>query len=309
MLKIHAVSRVLAAAVSSTFVFGAAPAQAFSVTVNGTAATSCQAPVVDTQGNITINCSTSGTASCSVNAQPNFVPASGGSVTLTSNCGAVSSWTGGKSASGGASTSWTDTIPANTSASNVSFRYTVVGANGTGFADVTQAGTGSAPPPTSGISCSNIPGISNTKVISVPWQATIGTGFSTKGVGFAPGDAVVFVINPPSGASSGGKLGSFRVSPTDASSYNTRIMSISASPCDFSRSMGIGSVVQGQEPTVYFSVGGYPLDKYGRTTTTNANLTGGRPYYVTVIQEVSVGGANACNSSYCNVNYGLTPGF
>jgi len=188
----------------------------------------------------------------------------------------------------------------------LTFVYTV---NRTASASVTQAGAGAPPPPIGGVSCSNIPGITNTKVIPVSWLTSVGTGISTKSAGgIGPGDAAVFVLTPPAGASSAGRLGTFRVSPTDGNAYNTRIISISQTPCDFSRSMGIASVSQGQEPTLYFSVGGYPIDRYGRTITTNANLTGGQTYYVTVIQETSVGGANACMSSACNVNYGLTPG-
>lgn len=309
MQTFRSVSRVLAAAVSSAFIIAPTPSLAFTVTVNGTGVSSCQTPFVDTQGNITINCSTS-TSACSVSAQPTSVPASGGTVSLTSNCGTVTSWSGGKSASGGQSTNWTDSIPANTSSSSQTFRYSVVGSNGSSFVDVTQQGAGTAPPPTGSISCSNIAGISNTKVIPVAWQTTIGTGFSTsKQGGFAPGDAVVFVVTPPVGASTHGGFGTFRVSPSDGNAYNTRIMSISATPCDFSRSMGTASMVQGQEPTLYFTVGGNAVDKYGRTITSNANLTAdGRSYYITVIQQLTVGGTNACNSSSCNVNYGLTPG-
>ena len=306
MYMYRPITRVLAVAVSSTFAFAPTPSLGFTVTVNGTAASSCQAPFVDAQGNITINCSTSSNPVCSVSASPTSVPSSGGTVTITaSNCGTISSWTKSGTQVSQSSTQWQDTIPANQSSSSQTFTYTV---NGTASASVTQAGTGSAPPP-GNISCSNIPGITNTKVISVAWTQSIGTGISTKGVGFGPGDAVVFVLTPPVGKTSNGAYGTFRTSPTDANAYNTRIMSISATPCDFSRSMGIASVVQGQEPTLYFSVGGYPKDKYGRTVTTNANLTAdGRSYYVTVIQEISVGGANTCMSSVCNVNYGLIPG-
>ena len=44
----------------------------------------------------------------------------------------------------------------------------------------------------------------------------------------------------------------------------------------------------------------------GRTyyDTSNAKLNAGQTYYVTVVQEDS-SGTNTCNSSACNINFGL----
>jgi hypothetical protein len=123
----------------------------------------------------------------------------------------------------------------------------------------------------------------------------------------APGTAAVFVVDVPAGASSNGSQGSFRISPTDANAYNTRILSVSASPCDFSRSLGSATVVQGQDVRVYFTVGGHAVDRYGRAITTIADLSPGKRYYFTVLSQQSVGGANSCMSGACNINYGLTP--
>src|SRR3954468_20506152 len=94
MQRSQSTRRVLAAAVSAMFVVGAMPSYSFTVTVNGTAASSCQSPIIDGQGNITINCSTSTNPVCTVSASPTSLPASGGSVTVTaSNCGTITSWT------------------------------------------------------------------------------------------------------------------------------------------------------------------------------------------------------------------------
>jgi hypothetical protein len=158
-------------------------------------------------------------------------------------------------------------------------------------------------------SCSGIPGISRTIVLPVSWQTTIGTGFTTSKAGsLSPGTAAVFVVDIPAGASSRGTQGSFRISPSNANGYNTRILSVSDRPCDYSRSLGTASVVQGQDVRVYFTVGGHATDKYGRMITTIADLTPGNRYYFTVVNQYSVGGANSCMSSACDINYGLTPG-
>jgi hypothetical protein len=306
MHKFKSSSRVLAAAVSSVFVVAATSASALTITLNGTAVTSCGAANVDPAGNITLNCSTTNTPACSVSAAPTSLPSSGGTVTLTSNCGTVTSWTGGKSASGGQNQSWTDAIPANTSTSSQTFRYSVVGANGTNFVDVTQQGTGSAPPPTGDLNCSNIAGVSKTTTINVPWQYVSGLVSTRTYGGFGAGQAVVFAFTPPAGASSGGAYGNFRFSPSGQDAYNNRMASISDTPCDFSGKLGGNSIKRGQEAVLYYSVGGYPKTRYGTTNATNPDLIPGKTYYVTVIQQDTVGGTNTCNSAVCNVDFALT---
>jgi hypothetical protein len=302
MTKFLSASRVLAAAASSAWVLAAAPSQALTITVNS--ASTCTASVVS--GNVVIDCSSSGTPSCSVSASPSSLDSGGGNVTLTSNCGAVSSWTGAKAGSPGTSTSWTDTLPANTGTSSQTYVYSVSGANGTASTSVTVAAAGAPPPPVGDISCTNIPGVKNTKVVALPWSTSIGTGINTKAAGgFGPSDAFVFVVQPPAGYTTNGKLVLFKQSPTDAGAYNNRMVSISTSPCDFTRSMGSASLVQGQEATLYFTVGGYPVSKYGTPVTTNANLTGGNKYYITIVNQQPLG-SNTCSSGSCNVNYGLT---
>jgi hypothetical protein len=299
----RSVIRVLAAAVSSACIVAPTPSLGLTITINSSA--SCSSSV-DGAGNVTINCSGGTTnPSCSVSAVPTSLPASGGTVTLSSNCGAVTSWSGGKSATGGTQATWTDTIPANTSASSQSYRYTVVGANGTNFVDVSEAGAGAPPPPIGSIQCTNIAGISSTTTINVSWQYVAGLVSTKSFGGFAPGQAVVFAFTVPGGVTSGGSLGNFSMAPTDASAYNNRFMGISDTPCDLSGKMGPASVTSGANGYIYFSVGGYPSDKYGRLNTQNPNLNPGQTYYVTVIQEASPGGDNTCSNSACNINFGL----
>lgn len=299
----HTFGRLLAAAAFVGGAVASAPSSGLTITVNG----SCTASV--SGGNVTINCDTSSGTSCSVSPSSQTIGSSGGTISLlASNCG-TGSWTSSRSgAPGGSGTSYADTIPSSTSGGT--YTYTFTGTGGSDSATVTQlAGTSNPPPTTGSISCSNIAGISNTIVIPVSWETTIGTGFSTsKAGGFAPGTASVFVVQVPAGASSHGTQGSFRISPTNANGYNTRVLSVSDSPCDFSRSLGSASVVQGQDVRVYFTVGGHAVDRYGRAITSIADLSPGKKYYFTVVNQSPVGGANTCTSSACDINYGLTPG-
>ena len=162
-------------------------------------------------------------------------------------------------------------------------------------------------PPVSGsVSCASIPGITGkTQVVPMAWQIVSGIVSTNKAGGFNANDAFVFTITPPPGTTTKGQLANFSISPSDSSAYNNRLIAISDTPCDFSGKLGPASVKMGQEPNVYFTVGGYPVDKYGRPNTSNANLTAGQPYYVTVIQQSSVGGGGTCSGT-CNVNFGLS---
>jgi hypothetical protein len=200
-----------------------------------------------------------------------------------------------------------DSIPANGSTSPVNWTYTVTGSAGSASVTVPQAGTGSAPPPPpSGISCSNIPGISSTAVIPVSWNFVSGLVSTKSSGGFAPGQAVVFVFTVPSGVQSA-SLGNFSTSPTNQSAYNNRTIAMSDTPCDLSGKLAPSSIKIGQEPNIYFSVGVYPtITRLGRTypDTSNPMLNAGQTYYVTVVQQDSPGN-NTCNSSSCDINFGL----
>jgi hypothetical protein len=188
----------------------------------------------------------------------------------------------------------------------VNWVYAVSG-SGSATVTVAQAGVGSTPPPPpSGIACNNIPGITSTVTIPVSWNYTSGLTSTKSFGGFAPGQAVVFVFTVPSGVQSD-QLGNFSTSPTDQNAYNNRTVALSDTPCDLSGKLAASSVKIGQEPNIYFSVGLYPSKTVlGRTynDTSNAKLNAGQTYYVTVVQEDSTGN-NTCNSSSCNINFGL----
>ena len=302
MHMFRSVSRVLAAAVSSACIVVPTPSLGLTITLNG----SCTAGL-DASGNVTINCSGGTTTpSCTVSASPTSLGASGGNVTVSSNCGASVSWTKNSSAAG-SSTSWMDSIPANTSTSPANWTYTVTGSGGSASVTVPQAGAGSTPPPPpSGISCNNIPGITSTTTIPVSWNYLSGLQSTKSSGGFAPGQAVVFVFTVPSGVQSS-QLGNFSTSPTDQNAYNNRVVALSDTPCDLSGKLAASSVKVGQEPNIYFSVGLYPMKTAGGRTypdTSSALLNAGQTYYVTVVQQDGSGN-NTCNSSACNINFSL----
>jgi hypothetical protein len=302
-------SCVLVAAASSIAAFAPTPAAAWSINVTGA---SCSPPTVDGSGNITINCSGGTTnPSCTVSPSTLTIPASGGTVSLSATCGAATSgWSSSRAgAPGGTQLSYLDSLSANTSSSPLTYTYTFTGANGTATATVTQQAGGTSTPPTdpNSISCSSISGIKTTKVIDLSWKY-VGGVISTRGSGgFGPNEAMVFVVKVPAGANSRGMLGSINISPSDAAAYNDRLMSLSDTPCDFSAKLGRTSVMKGQEPVIYFTVGGYPVDRYGRPSTLNANLDGGKTYYITVLQKSIVDGANTCMNTQCNIDYKLLP--
>jgi hypothetical protein len=305
-------SRTLALAVSSVALFAPGASSALTITVNSSSG-SCSSQV-DVNGNVAINCAGGGGGgpTCSVTGTTN-VTSAGGPVSYTAtNCGTSGTWSSTRPGFPGCGTGTTcsDTLPANTTTNSASYTYTFSG-TGSGSQTVTESGQSAGGGGGGGgdtISCSNIPGVKSTKVVNMPWQFTSSIISTSKQGGFGAGDAFVFVIVPPLGSTSSGKLGSFSTAPTDANSYNPRIIALSDQPCDFSRKLGKGSVVQGMTLTAYFSVGGFPIDKYGRQDTTYPSLIPGHQYFVTVIQEDSVGGNNTCFGSSCNMNYGLSPG-
>ena len=146
----------------------------------------------------------------------------------------------------------------------------------------------------------------NTKIVHVDWERVIGSVSTRQFGGFHRGDAFVFVIDVPAGANSSGAQGFFKFSPTDGNAYIGRKVSLSNVPGDFSRAMGRGSVVFGQEGNVYFTVGGYPKDRYGRVNDSNANLDAGGRYYVTVVNDDGTGLDAAPIGVSCDINFGLS---
>jgi hypothetical protein len=136
------------------------------------------------------------------------------------------------------------------------------------------------------------------RVVTVPWTHTAGLPNIT----IMAGEVISFAITPPGGANSNGLLGSFSISPTDQNAYFDRVIALATAPGEFSAALGSSAMKTGQEPSVYFSVGGYPTKTvWGRTytDTNNADLTAGKTYYVNVKQ--------VDPTRSCRINYGLSP--
>lgn len=283
-------SLVLAAAIAAAWALPTAPAQAATLTITDNACSSFTA-TPDNQGNITITCGGSQSASCTLSATPTTIPASGGSVTLTSNCGSVSGWTKNSVAGGQAGTStWMDTLPATSSASSTTYTYSVTGANGTAYASIVQSGTGTTSGGGTAGWSGKCDGFANTRVIPISWGALKSGSVSvyTKNFGgFSNGDVIVASFTTP-GVSSAGQLGAIQAAEY-ASTAISRTASLSTSPCSFDNNLGAtGSIfaslsgsalVSGNTVTVSFQVGGsslwYPVLQPSTTYYYNIKNTSG----------------------------------
>ena len=281
MKTIRLVSRVLAAAV---------PLAAFAVPIPAFGAqltcTSSSFTASASGGNIIVSCTEpgSGSTTCTLSANPTSVPATGGSVSLSANCGTVSSWTGGKSATGGSSSSWTDTIPANTGASPLTWGYTVNGSGGNAMKFVTQAAQGSAPPPATGdvAAACTAAGYKLAQVIEMGWK---NARYVTKG--FRLDNVVVLHFRTPNatapgvkGGMSGGEMGG---------GPKMRHSVLSDRPCDFTKPENLYpySYADNTNAGVDFYVGGsnskYPV------------LQPGRDYYLNIRNDRTCPAGNLCD--------------
>lgn len=282
-------SLVLAAAVAAAWALPTVPAQAATFSFTDSSCASFTASN-DGQGNLTVSCSsTSQPSNCTLSASPTTLPASGGNVTLTSNCGTVSGWTKNGIAGGSAgSTTWTDSIPATTSASNSTYTYAVTGGNGTARASIVQTGTGT----TSGGGGTNgtCAGYTNTRNIPIAWGA-IGSGsvsVFTKNFGsFSGGDIIVASFTTPN-ATSAGQVGAIQAAEFGTTAIS-RTASLSTTPCSFDNNLGAtgslfasisgSALVKGNTVTVNFQIGGsslwYPVLQPNTTYYYNIKNTNG----------------------------------
>ena len=286
------ISRALAAAVASSgFILAPMPVHAATLTCTSTSFTAS----ADSSGNITVNCTSPGTTtgSCSISVSPTSLPASGGTVSVSTSCGANTSVTGGKSVTGSSNT-WTDTIPANTSTSSVTFTYTVNGDNGSSSKSVVQSGSGgtTSPPPSGGaISCA---GYSKTIVLDLNWGAPGSAAPRLTTSGFGNGAIVVARFTTPANTAAGVfatiAAGEWGDQPT------SRTASLSTTPCDFPAPNPLGKYATlnaGQQtPSVVYAVGG--------TSRVYAILQPSTTYYFNVTN-LNALGSPSCTSSSCNI--------
>lgn len=259
--------RVFAFAVSAAWMFGSATSSAGTLTCTPTSLT----VVPNSLGNLAVTCTDAGTppptTSCTVAASQTLLGSSGGFVTITaSNCGTISSWAGAVAVAPGSAASFTDTLPANTGATNTTYTYTVTGTGSptTASTTVTVSAPSAPPPPTSSISCSGYA----TQVIDIPWGA-INTGsvrLTTKG--FTNGMIVVARFTTPNVVPAANARA--KVQSAESSSQTgpiQRTAALSLTPCTFSSPNPIGglwsTVTNTTSPSVTYQVNGtssyYPI--------------------------------------------------
>lgn len=135
--------------------------------------------------------------------------------------------------------------------------------------------------------------VGNARLVVVPWGNTKSIVSQT----INAGEALAFAITPPAGLSTGGQLANFSISPSDQNAYFDRLICLSAAPGDFDNPLRPSARKQGQEPNVYFSVGGYPVGRLGQPDMSSATLMPGTTYYVNVRQ--------LDPTKACRINYGL----
>jgi hypothetical protein len=251
---------------------------------------------------------------CSITRTPanGALGASGGAISMSVNCtggGTVTSRSWRKNATTGWSTlqAPTDTLPANTAVSAVSYTYGVTVCAGTACAnEVTTTFTVAGSTPVG--FCAQY---SDVRFINLTWGGFVDTVGSQSSV--QPGTVLVGVLNVPAGASS--PLNSPGVVSVVEFSGPTaeRVMSISPQPCDFR------NFVPGASPTFP------PLDSSGATAPmawsgginpgiqylldgdppgafpVKPLLTRGATYYINLQTIRSSDGANSCSSATCDV--------
>jgi hypothetical protein len=284
------ISRVLAAAVAcSGFAIAPMPAFAASLKCMSTTFTA----TADNAGNIVVSCTEPGsTAACSLTASPTSLPASGGNVTLTAaNCGSVTSWAKNSSQVATSGTTFSESIPANTGTSSVSYTYTVQGANGADTVTIMEAAAGTNNPPPVATTCNGYTVIP----VDLPWVAqskVITKGFNN--------DAIVvarFTTPATSAISGGATLASVESSDGKA----TRTASLSTSPCDLAGT-GTGKVFKGttQAPSLTYQINGSVNFLSDR-----AILQPSTTYYFNIVNR-NADGSKSCATSTCNMIIQLT---
>jgi len=282
------ISRVLAAAVASAGF--AVPVPTIGASLSCTAASFTATS--DGSGNINVGCTQAGTTSggtCSISASPSVLPASGGTVTVSTSCGANTSLSGGKAVSQNSTNSWTDTIGANGLSTTVTYTYTVSGDGGSKSVTVSQAGTGgSSPPPGGPITCA---GFTKTHVIDITWGAPATAAprvLTSSNGGFTAGEVVVARFTTPASTAAG--IYAQIKSAEWGDQQHNRIASLSATPCDFPNPNGLGrlatTAIATTSPAFTYAVGG--------SSAYYAILKPSTTYYMN-IKNVDCGAGESCN--------------
>jgi hypothetical protein len=257
---------------------------------------------------------TAGAPVCSLSANPGTsLPSTGGNVTLTATCNPAATslnWQKGNTPiSGGANSSITDTLPANSGTNAASTQYFVTGCSapsvcGNAAAITisvagTQVGGGGG-----GDANSLCTADMNPITTTLPWAG----GFLTRNLpkGGFPGNATITAqFTVPADYNSGGRVGQISVAEFQGSGTQ-RIVSISTRSCDFRARLdpsgvnGPLAVGGGISATVRWSTSpGFGI----------AQLTPGQTYWINIQNKSSfVNGVQTCSSnSSCDaiVQFGM----
>ena len=268
----------------------------------------CSSPqITGTPPNLTVTCgsssSTAGTCALNLTSTPSPMTSAGGTVGLSATgCTAAVtsySWTRTGGVNLGASSSASDTVPANAGASSQSYTYTLQWCVGSACASKsatlivpTSTGTGT-PTSTGSLPCT---GFNKTLVIDVAWTSTTAASryVTQQYGGFGANDALVVRFTPPAGSlsySAGSLSGAEYSGPT-----TTRTGKISTSPCDFSTATQF---------TLYnaFSASTFnmPIQVGGNQLAWTMLTVPGTTYYLNIKNTDKKGVATCAAGKYCDM--------
>lgn len=235
------------------------------------------------------------------------LPAAGGPVQLNGSCsggGAVTSWEwrkNGTAVTGQTTAQYTETLPANSGASAITYSYEARACSGASCSAWTT------PPTTVGVSGTTVSAgfcsqFAKVQIVDLPWGGTLDTaGFPP---GFEPDMVFVGRLTVPLGATSVSTPGQVRfVEYVDGQAQ--RVMSLSRQACDF-RGFTPGSV-SSTDPTgtnypMKWSNDINPVIQYQlHPALFNAVLTPGTTYYFNLRNiDWSAGGRPSCTTQTCN---------
>jgi hypothetical protein len=257
--------------------------------------------VSGTQVTCVVNTGSTGSPTCSISIGQSPSSSAGGAVSLSANCSNFTpsswAWTKNGAAFGGSTSTLSDSLPANTGTTAVSYTYGMT-ANGSVTAPSIQisvpgssgggGGGGSWP-----VSC---PGFTKTLNIDLGWTSTDSTTrFLTSNYGgFGRNDAMVVRLTPPGGSSS------YSSGTITMAEYGggpiTRFSTISTTPCDFSQSgwFSIYNVSTGTSLSYSLQVGG------GQQAWIML-LIPGTPYYLNVKNTTYTGTQTCTSGSNCDM--------
>jgi hypothetical protein len=277
---------------------------------------SCTGPVSNANTVVTVAASTAVPGGCTVTISPaggNIVP-SGGGVSMGVSCTSGSPFTQfnwRKSVAGGTfaafgtnSANQSDTLPANTGASPVTYQYDVQVCNGVGCAARTAPSTFTVSGTVSAGLCGQYTG--GVEQMDLPWPPSGDTIYTPQGGGFNGNGVFVGVLSIPAGATSATQLGQINWGEYGDPPAN-RVVTVSTQACDFRTGWTGGFQVDSSTATAPLTwlagqTGGiiYSIGTQTASATGQPKLQAGMTYYFNVINK-DILGNNTCGTSTCNM--------